>query len=97
MNAYGITIAGEDTDGQTGKLKPAGPSTVRPDDKALKDLAVELWNVLEPVRGPERNWKAANQWAWDEGVISTDNEVLPNLPASRLREVIEAAKKKVVK
>lgn len=95
-NAYGLVLSGEDIDGQTGKLKPQGPSTLQPTEPNLKALASELWKVLAPVRGPERNWKQAEQFCWDEALIS-DTEKLPDLTAARFKEVIAKAKERLAK
>jgi len=93
-NAFGLVTAGEDMDGRIGKPKPAGPSTIQPDSTSMKALASELWKVLATVRGPEKNWKAANQWMWDECVIS-DTEEAPNLTPERFKDAIAKAKEKL--
>jgi hypothetical protein len=98
QNAYGLVLAGEDLDGQTGRIKPAGPSTLAADDVALKGLASTLWKILEPVRGTERNWDAANQWLWKQEI--TDGavpETAPHFTAEKFGLVIEAAKKALSK
>jgi len=95
-NAYGLVLAGEDIDGRTGKLKPKGPSAMQPPDLALKDLARELWELLKPVRGTEKNWIAANQWLWREEILDgTIPESAPELTAEKFRQVIAAAKLKL--
>jgi len=93
-NAFGIVTAGEDMDGRIGKVKPAGPSTLAPDRTELKALAGELWAALATVRGADKNWKAANQWLWDEAVIG-DQEEAPNLTPARFKEVTAKAKEKL--
>lgn len=93
-NAYGLVLAGEDMDGR-GRIKPAGPSTMRPSEPGLKELAAELWALLKPVRGEEKNWKQANTWLWREEILDgAVPETAPDLTAARFRDVI--AKTKVV-
>jgi hypothetical protein len=92
-NAYGLVLAGEDLDGQTGKLKPVGPSSKQPDRADLKPLAQELWDVLKTVRGAEENWNAANQFLWREEILdAAANEAAPDLSADKFREVIKKSR-----
>jgi len=94
--AYGLTIAGEDIDGQTGKLKPAGPSALKPSatNPKLKEFSDALWALLTPVRGTERNWNQANQWLWKNEILDAAvPESAPNLKLERWPEVIEKARK----
>lgn len=92
-NAFGLVCAGEDDDGAAGaKPKPQGPSTQAPPDLSTRQIAQDLWNLLKPVRGQERDWKKANAWMWDNAVLS-DTEAAPELTKERFREVIESAKK----
>jgi hypothetical protein len=92
-NAYGLVLAGEDLDGQTGKLKPTGPSAMQPADLGLKDLARELWEVLKPVRGTKRDWNEANQWLWREEVLDgAIPETAPDLSPPKFKEVIAKAR-----
>lgn len=93
-NAFGIVTGGEDLDGRTSSPKPQGPSTIAPTEASLKALAQELWSILKPVRGPEKNWKAANQWMWDEAIIA-DTQCAPELTAAEFREAIQKAKEKL--
>lgn len=96
QNAYGLVLAGQDLDGATGKLKPKGPSAMQPPDLSLKDLARELWEVLRPVRGTEKNWNAANQWLWREEILDgAIPEAAPELSAERFKQVIAASKAKL--
>lgn len=91
-NAFGIVPANEDDDGASGaKPKPQGPSTLAA-DLPSKSQAQELWNALKDVRGTEKNWKKANEWMWDNAVLS-DTEAAPNLTASRFKEATEASRK----
>lgn len=93
-NAYGLVVAGEDVDGATGKMKPQGPSSLRPAESGLKALAQELWNVLKPVRGAEQNWNEANQWLWRQEILDAAAEQrAPDLSPAQFRVVIEKAKK----
>ncbi|MCI0540822.1 MAG: ERF family protein [Verrucomicrobiales bacterium] len=92
---FNIRLIGEDDDGQGGREpKQKGPSSLQPATKDLKELAQALWNVLKPVRGAEPNWHAANQWMWDEGIIS-DTEAAPNLTPERFKTATEKAKEKL--
>jgi hypothetical protein len=92
-NAYGLVLVGEDLDGATGKLKPAGPSTKQPDDLSLKEIAQQLWDVLKPVRGNLQNWDAANQWLWREEILDgAVPETAPHLSVVRFKETITKAK-----
>lgn len=91
-NAFGLVCAGEDDDGAAGsKPKPQGPSTLAA-DLPSKSQAQELWNALKDVRGTEKNWKKANEWMWDNAVLS-DTEAAPNLTAIRFKEATEASRK----
>lgn len=94
QNAFGIVCAGEDTIEQGLKQKPSGPSSVAPDNTALKSLASELWTLLKPVRGPEQNWKEANQWLWDNAAIP-DNTEAPHLTVEQFKSAILKAKGKI--
>lgn len=93
-NAFGILTGDEDTDAGDPNPKPKGPSNIAPDNASTKDLARELWHLLERVRGPEKNWQQANQWLIDECVLAPDEQA-PNLTPQRFREVIEKAKGKL--
>lgn len=94
-NAFGIVTAGEDMDGRIAKLKPKGPSAMEVDPE-IKSLALELWNLLKPVRGEAKNWNQANQWLWREDILDGGiPEEAPHLPAARLRTVITEAKGKL--
>jgi hypothetical protein len=92
-NAFGIVTSGEDQNGATGKEKPRGPSSLAA-EPTVKEYAAQLWALLSPVRGSEKNWKQANQWLWDEGVID-DDEHAPDFTAPRFIEVIAKAKGKL--
>lgn len=95
-NAYGITLAGEDRDGATGKIKPKGPSSMAPTEAEVRELAKVLWEMLKPVRGTEKNWNAANQWLWREDILDgAVPEAAPDLTAARFREVIKAVKERL--
>lgn len=93
---FNVSLVNEDDDGNHGRrLKPPGPSAISgsaPSDS--KSLVREVWALLEPVRGEERNWKVANQWLVDEA-ITTDTEFMPDIPPERLRVIIEKIKAKL--
>lgn len=92
-NAYGLVLAGEDMDGKTGKFKPSGPNQMQPSEPTAKDFAKELWEILKPVRGTERNWNAANQWLWREEILdAAANEAAPDLSIEQFKKVIFRAK-----
>lgn len=91
-NAFGIVPVGEDNEMLGNKPKPQGPSTQAPPDLGTRQIAQDLWSLLKPVRGQERDWKKANAWMWDNAVLS-DTEAAPELSKERFKEAIEAAKK----
>jgi len=91
--AFGIVCAGEDAEGQLKKPKPAGPSTLAA-DLSVKEYSSQLWTLLKPVRGEQRNWVQANQFMVDEMIITPD-ESAPNFSVARFKEVIERAKKRL--
>lgn len=93
-NAFGIVVAGEDLNGQTDKEKPQGPSTLAA-EPSVQDLAKELWKLLEPVRGTEKNWIKVNEYLWRQEILdAAADENAPQLSAKRFKEVIEAVRKK---
>lgn len=95
QNAFGIVCEGEDVNGATDRVKPAGPSTMA-SEPTVKEYAAELWALLKPVRGEARNWDEANQWLWLEEI--TDGaipETAPNLTPKRFKEVIALAKERL--
>lgn len=87
--AFGLVFAGEDLDGRLGKLKSG-----KPDQDETRTLAGELWALLKPVRGTEKNWDKANQWMWDEMVLVPE-KAAPDLTADEFRAAIDKAKGKV--
>lgn len=96
QNAYGLVIAGEDVDGATGKLKPQGPSSMQPTETGVKELAQQLWDVLKPVRGDQRNWNQANQWLWKFELLDAGvPETAPDLSPEKFKIVIAKAKAKL--
>lgn len=98
QNAYGLVLAGEDMDGNTGKIKPHGPSSLQPDDpkSEIRKLAEELWGVTKSIGGDERNWNARNQWLWREDILDAGvPETAPNLPAAKLKEAITKARERL--
>jgi len=98
-NAFGIVVAGEDSDGRVSKPKPQGPSTKAVDNAAVRDLAKELWNLLPAnVAGKHPNWKEAKQFLVDEGFITPEEHggdvYAPALSAERFKQVIAKVKEK---
>lgn len=90
---FNITLSDEDDDGNRGmQPKPQGPSSMAADDIEAKAVLQELWTLLKDVRGPEKNWKQANQHLFEMGIIG-DMEEVQHLPAKRMREIIEEYKK----
>ncbi len=97
-NAFGILTGDEDTDGSANKEKPSGPSKLAPENPTVKELAAQLWKVLEPVRGALRDWNAANDWLWREEILDAARpEAAPQLSAARFAEVIAKAKSRLEK
>lgn len=97
-NAYGLVLAGEDIDGASGKMKQAGPSTLKPSVAApsIVASATELWSLLKPVRGDKKNWDAANAWMYKNEVLDGAKdpiEAAPNLTEEQFKRAIEKAKK----
>jgi hypothetical protein len=88
-NAYGLVLAGEDVDGQTGKIKPAGPSKVQAENELLKPLARKLWDILTPIRGLAGNWDIANKWLREMEFIGETEELPHTLTVERYKEVID--------
>lgn len=93
-NAFGIVTSGEDVNGATDKAKPDGPSAIAAETPLLDHLRRDLWEILTPVRGTERNWKQANQWLWDEAVLDPSEEA-PKLSAARFTTAIAKSKAKL--
>lgn len=96
-NAYGLILAGEDLDGQTGKIKPAGPSSRAPDNRNLKPYADALWKLLTPeCPGVATNWDTRHQWLWKNEILDgAVPETVQSLDEARFKEVIEAVEKKL--
>jgi hypothetical protein len=96
QNAYGLVLAGEDMDGNTGKIKPHGPSSMQPTERGLKEYAEELWGITKSIGGSERTWNARNQWVWREEILDAGvPETAPNLTIPKIKEVIAKAKEKL--
>lgn len=100
QNAFGIVVAGEDSDGQTEKPKGPGPSTKQASNPSVRDLVKELWSILPAsVAGKNPNWKLAKQLLVDENLISPEehggDEYAPSLTPERFREVIKKANEKL--
>lgn len=91
---FNLRMVGEDDDGNMGqRVRPQGPSSVQPASTAVRALATEVWTLLTPIRGTEKNWNAANQWLWQQEILDGGaNESLPNLSETRFREVIAKCK-----
>lgn len=94
LNAFGLVTSGEDIDG-AGRIAQKGPSSVRPVNTAVKELAKELWDVLASVRGPEKNWRQANNWLLDNGIITMEMPTAPDFAPDDWPYIIESAKKKI--
>lgn len=95
-NAYGLVLAGEDKDGVGNTPKPAAPKSDQTDE--VRKLAKELWDLLAPVRGPERNWNAANQWLYANDILDGALDPLPQAPyldAATLRAIISKSKQQL--
>jgi hypothetical protein len=94
-NAYGLVLFGEDIDGQTGRLKGAAPSKLKPENSELKPYAAELWEVLTPVKGTAKNWDLANDWLQKHLILNLDELAPHNLTVERYKEVIAASKQEL--
>lgn len=96
-NAFGLVTAGEDTDGATGKPKPAGPSTLAAETK-VQDFATELWDLLkgEMRKDPKWNpktWQGHNNWLWKHEILDAAAEqAAPHLSPEKFKTVIAAVK-----
>lgn len=91
-NAFGILTADQDTDAGSG-TKPQGPSSLAA-DVTVKDLAKELWNLMAPVRGAEKNWKQVNNLLWREELLdAAAGETCPELSVERFRKLLQDVKK----
>jgi len=89
--AYNIIVAGEDVDGAGKETK--GPIPFDTEDPEWNRLRVELWSLMEPVRGQAKNWIVANQWLWQREILDGGlPEEAPNLSVKRYREVISKVK-----
>lgn len=95
---FNVRLIGEDDDGNGGlKPKPQGPSSIA-GESSVQDLVRQLWNLLTPVRGTEKNWQAANQWLWSQEILDGAlPEEAPKLTAKRLQEVIAKSKSLLLK
>lgn len=79
--AFGIRTADRDTD-------------CPPAEESITKLKADLWTVLAPVRGTEKNWNMARQWLVDEMCLDPDISI-SQLDAVGLRATIDAARKKL--
>ena len=93
VNALGIVIEGEDNDAWS-QVKPQGPSSVASPDASVDKYRKELWELMNPVRGPVNAWDEANQYLWDNALIH-DDEVAPKFTEARFKEVIAKVKGKL--
>lgn len=85
--ALGIVTAGDDKDGMGPGIKQQGPSRLQPTDATLKQFALDLWTALKPVRGPEKNWKRANEWLHENKMLPED-KFAPNLTQEEFQAAI---------
>jgi hypothetical protein len=89
IGGLGLVTADEDTDTNSEKVKPAGPSKLKVDDESLKPYASQLWNILIPVRGLAKNWELANKWLREMEFINDTEELPYTLTVERYKEVID--------
>lgn len=100
-NAYGLTIMGEDVDGATGKVRPVGPSSLQPSDLSVKELAIELWNLLKGEMAKQKdwiktNWNAHNQWLYKYEILDgAVPESAPDLSVEKFKTTIAKTKAKL--
>jgi len=59
--------AGVRTEAKAGAPPQTVDDALARDTKALK---AKLWALLKPVRGDHKNWDQANDWLWDNGIVS---------------------------
>ena len=90
-SAFGILTADEDLDGKLSQDKPIAPSKMQVSKDELRPFAQELWNILGPIRGKEKNWDKANLWLLENEIIG-EQEELPLIEKERYVEVIKKAK-----
>ena len=55
-------------------------------EAARKDAARKLWNLVEPVRGPERNWEQAEEWLREFKIIG-DLDVIVQMTVEQLEQI----------
>jgi molecular chaperone GrpE (heat shock protein) len=94
---FNLTIIGEDDDGNQGhRPRVANPSSLQPSEPSLKDLAGQLWKLLLPVRGTEKNWNKANEFCWKNELLDgAVPESAPDLSKERFEKLIQDAKNKL--
>ena len=75
--------------------------------KSVRELELELWAVLKPIRtarpkgykaDPQTAWNECNTWLWREEILDPAKEPperLPELTAEQLLVVIEKSKEKI--
>jgi ERF superfamily len=96
-NAFGILTGDEDIDGREAQPKPAGPSRLDPADQARRALALELWQLLEPVRGDKHDWAKANVWMFDHLVLPSPELSSPDLTTDQFKHAIKRAREELAK
>lgn len=91
---FNVSLINEDDDGNQGRQHKGPAPSSAPSDE-VRALAVELWNLLKPVRGPKQDWDQINQWLYANGLLDGAAGPLPAAPkldAATLRAVIAKAK-----
>lgn len=89
VNAFGILTGDQDTDATDAE------KTRQSEAAEAQRLKAELWTILKDKRGPEKNWKQAQAWLWDE-CCCDPTETVQAMDAARLAQVIERAKEKLL-
>lgn len=68
-----------------------------PPSKSVRELELELWAVLKPIRTPsKKGWDEVNQWLWAEEILDPAKEPaeqMPGLSADKLVQVIAKCRK----
>jgi len=70
-----------------------------PPSKTVRELEIELWGVLKPIRTPsKKGWDECNTWLWREEILDPakePSEQMPGLSAEKLLDVIVKSKSKI--
>jgi hypothetical protein len=80
---------------------PASGAPTGQPGKTVKELELELWAVLKPIRtAGKKGWDEVNTYLWREDILDAAKEPaeqMPGLSAERLAKVIEKARERLAK